>query len=121
MSHDSRSKNMLGPAPARAGIIWDRRSGGQQKRPGFPVRETCQVPAFGWWRDALTERRGTACYECATCGEKFWEDDLESTDVPWFDQPAAALLCKDCFAESEESQEINESFDDGATKRACPS
>jgi len=53
--------------------------------------------------------------ECAACGEKSWEDDLKNIEVPWFDQPGAALLCDDCLAESEEAEELREDLDDGAT------
>ena len=52
--------------------------------------------------------------ECASCGDKFWEDDLESVDVPWFDQPTAVLLCEECMAETEESQGTDEHFDENA-------
>ena len=55
--------------------------------------------------------------ECATCGEKFWEADLESVDVPWFEQAGAALVCEDCVTESEESEKTYEDFNAGEALR----
>ena len=55
--------------------------------------------------------------ECASCGDKFWEADLESIDVSWFDQPMAVLLCEDCAVESEETEEIYEDFNAGEVLR----
>jgi len=43
----------------------------------------------------------------ASCGDKFWEGDLESVDVVWFEQPTAVLLCEDCLTESEGSESSN--------------
>ena len=32
--------------------------------------------------------------ECATCSDKFWEDDLTAMPIAWFDQPGSTLpLC----------------------------
>lgn len=55
--------------------------------------------------------------ECATCGEEFWEADLESVDVPWFDQPVAVLLCEDCLAELQESEGFHKDFNAGERLR----
>jgi hypothetical protein len=54
---------------------------------------------------------------CGARGNKFWETDLESTDVAWFDQRRAVLLCEDCLAESEEVEEIYEDFNAGEALR----
>ena len=53
--------------------------------------------------------------ECASCGDKFWDNDLTAMPIAWFDQPGSALLCEDCLAESEEAEEIREDLDGGAT------
>ena len=50
---------------------------------------------------------------CASCGDKFWEDDLTATPIAWFDQPGSVLLCEDCLAEFEKSEEIYEQSHDG--------
>ena len=55
--------------------------------------------------------------ECASCGDKFWEDDLTAIEIAWFDQPGSALLCEDCLSELQESEEITEGSDDGTILR----
>jgi len=52
--------------------------------------------------------------ECGGCGEKHWEDDLETVEIAWFDQPSAVLVCKDCLAKFQEQEESNEDLDDTA-------
>jgi len=56
----------------------------------------------------------SALLECATCGDNLWEEDLESVEALWFDQPSMVLLCEDCRGESDESEEICEDFGAGA-------
>jgi hypothetical protein len=54
---------------------------------------------------------------CGGCSDKFWEADLESIDVSWFNQPMAVLLCEDCAVESEETEGIYEDFNAGEVLR----
>jgi len=50
---------------------------------------------------------------CAPCGEKSWENDLNSAEVAWFDRFSVVLLCEDCPAESEEAAENCDDLEDG--------
>ena len=51
---------------------------------------------------------------CGGCGDKFWENDLETLEVAWFDQPSAILVCKDCFPEFQKQEDRNEDLHDTA-------
>jgi hypothetical protein len=54
--------------------------------------------------------------ECASCGDRFWENDLTAMPIAWFEQPGSTLVCGDCFGEFRNAAESDET-DDGVSPR----